>query len=147
MLVRLFFRSHAGVPLHRPIIQHYLSKVSGPPLDRIDLHVEVPTVPYKELRAKDSGTGSAEMRQRVENARAIQSELGFYVSTFPPPRSGDSAHWTMPANERWRWRCDRWGSAPGRRSHLKGLAHHRRSGPVGRGDSEASGRGGAVSQP
>jgi predicted ATPase with chaperone activity len=37
------------------IIQRYLSKISGPLLDRIDLHVEVPIVPYKELRGKDHG--------------------------------------------------------------------------------------------
>jgi magnesium chelatase family protein len=65
------------------IIQRYLSKVSGPLLDRIDLHVEVPAVPYKELRAKDSGVGSAEMRARVEAARAIQSGRGFYNAHIP----------------------------------------------------------------
>jgi magnesium chelatase family protein len=65
------------------IIQRYLSKVSGPLLDRIDLHVEVPAVPYKELRAKDSGTGSAEMRARVETARATQRDRGFYNAHIP----------------------------------------------------------------
>jgi magnesium chelatase family protein len=51
------------------IIQRYLSKVSGPLLDRIDMHIEVPSVPYKELRGKDTGVSSAEMRDRVEGAR------------------------------------------------------------------------------
>ena len=54
------------------IIQRYLSKVSGPLLDRIDLHIEVPAVAYKELRGKDNGVSSADMRTRVENARVIQ---------------------------------------------------------------------------
>jgi predicted ATPase with chaperone activity len=41
------------------IIQRYLSKISVPLLDRIDLHVEVPAVPYNELRGKADGRGSA----------------------------------------------------------------------------------------
>jgi magnesium chelatase family protein len=65
------------------IIQRYLSKVSGPLLDRIDLHVEVPAVAYKELRGKDRGTSSAEMRGRVEAARSIQHRRGFYNSRIP----------------------------------------------------------------
>ena len=65
------------------IIQRYLSKVSGPLLDRIDLHVEVPAVAYKELRAKDHGTSSAEMRARVEAARGIQQHRGFYNARIP----------------------------------------------------------------
>src|SRR5262249_18124093 len=60
------------------IIQRYLSKISGPLLDRIDLHVEVPAVPYQELRGKDNGTTSSEMAARVERARAIQRSRGFY---------------------------------------------------------------------
>jgi magnesium chelatase family protein len=67
------------------IIQRYLSKVSGPLLDRIDLHIEVPAVPYKELRAKDGGTSSAEMRDRINSARAVQQKRGFYNSQIPSP--------------------------------------------------------------
>ena len=58
------------------IIQRYLGKISGPLLDRIDLHIEVPAVPYKELRAKETGASSAEMRDRVARARAVQQERG-----------------------------------------------------------------------
>jgi len=65
------------------IIQRYLGKVSGPLLDRIDLHIEVPAVPFKELRAKDGGTTSADMRARVESARAIQQKRGYYNSLIP----------------------------------------------------------------
>jgi magnesium chelatase family protein len=65
------------------IIQRYLSKISGPLLDRIDLHVEVPAVPYQELRAKDDGVCSAEIRARVVAARAIQQARGFYNSQIP----------------------------------------------------------------
>jgi magnesium chelatase family protein len=65
------------------IIQRYLGKISGPLLDRIDLHIEVPAVPYQELRGKADGAGSAEMRARVEAARAIQRARGFYNFAIP----------------------------------------------------------------
>src|SRR5438067_5833948 len=54
------------------IIQRYLAKISGPLLDRIDLHIEVPAVPSKELRSNDTGVTSAQMRERIEQARAVQ---------------------------------------------------------------------------
>jgi len=53
-------------------IQRYRSKVSGPLLDRIDIQVEVPTLRYQELASRDAGEPSAEIRQRVNAARAIQ---------------------------------------------------------------------------
>jgi magnesium chelatase family protein len=52
----------------------YLQKLSGPLLDRIDLHVEVPAVPYRELTSRQAGTSSAAMREQVSRARAIQSK-------------------------------------------------------------------------
>ena len=58
------------------IIQRYLGKISGPLLDRIDIHIEVPAVAYKELRGKDDGVTSAEIRARVVAARAIQQTRG-----------------------------------------------------------------------
>ena len=65
------------------IIQRYLSKVSGPLLDRIDLHIEVPAVPYKEMRARDTGASSEEMRARVQRSREAQQTRGFYNSRIP----------------------------------------------------------------
>ena len=65
------------------VIQRYLSKISGPLLDRIDLHVEVPAVPFKELRAKDESTGSVEMRDRVERVRTVQRKRGFVSAQIP----------------------------------------------------------------
>jgi magnesium chelatase family protein len=52
----------------------YLDKLSGPLLDRIDIHVEVPAVPYPELTGKNRGTDSRTMRQRVLGARRIQEK-------------------------------------------------------------------------
>jgi magnesium chelatase family protein len=66
------------------IIQRYLAKVSGPLLDRIDLHIEVPAVPFQELRSQSHGLTSAQIRARVEQAREIQRRRGFYNSQIPP---------------------------------------------------------------
>ncbi|HEY0163019.1 MAG TPA: YifB family Mg chelatase-like AAA ATPase [Edaphobacter sp.] len=57
-----------------PMIQRYVSKVSGPLLDRIDIHIEVPAVEYKELRGGTAAEGSAEIRQWVLAARQRQHE-------------------------------------------------------------------------
>jgi magnesium chelatase family protein len=65
------------------IIQRYLGKISGPLLDRIDIHVEVPAVPYKELRGDQKSESSADIRARVEAARVIQQTRGFYNSRMP----------------------------------------------------------------
>ena len=65
------------------IIQRYLGKISGPLLDRIDIHVEVPAVPFKELRDNTSAESSAVIRARVERARARQQARGFYNSRMP----------------------------------------------------------------
>ena len=55
-----------------PRIQKYLSKISGPLLDRIDIHIEVPPVRYKELSSEASGERSEVIRERVRLARDIQ---------------------------------------------------------------------------
>ena len=55
-------------------IQAYMGRISGPLLDRIDIHIEVPAVPYRELRAARDGASSAELREQVVAARALQSQ-------------------------------------------------------------------------
>jgi len=57
-----------------PQIHRYRSKISGPLMDRIDIHVEVPAVPYKELMGDTQAESSEDIRKRVTAARAIQSE-------------------------------------------------------------------------
>jgi magnesium chelatase family protein len=64
-------------------IQHYLNKISGPLLDRIDIHVEVPAVPFKELRSESATTSSTEIRARVEQARLMQQARGYYNAYMP----------------------------------------------------------------
>ncbi len=57
-----------------PQVERYMSKISGPLLDRIDIHIEAPAVPFRELSADAPGTPSAEMRERVVAARTVQAE-------------------------------------------------------------------------
>jgi magnesium chelatase family protein len=65
------------------MIQRYLGKISGPLLDRIDIHLEVPAVPYKEMRANGDSESSADIRAVVERTRAIQRARGFYNAQMP----------------------------------------------------------------
>ena len=55
-------------------IQNYLGRISGPLLDRIDLHVEVPPVKFRELQSAKAGETSAQVRERVIAARRIQQQ-------------------------------------------------------------------------
>jgi magnesium chelatase family protein len=55
-------------------IQRYVSKISGPLLDRIDIHIDVPAVKFKELASDTVSESSAEIRERVIKARIIQKE-------------------------------------------------------------------------
>ncbi|GHT28293.1 magnesium chelatase [Planctomycetales bacterium] len=54
-------------------IERYMNRISGPLLDRIDIHIEVPPVDYKELSAKSPGLSSAEIRKSVLAAKEIQA--------------------------------------------------------------------------
>jgi magnesium chelatase family protein len=65
------------------IIQRYLGKISGPLLDRIDIQIEVPAVPYKELRGRDVAESSANMRERAKRTREVQQSRGFSNARMP----------------------------------------------------------------
>ena len=56
-----------------PQIEKYMGKISGPLLDRIDIHVEVPAAEYKELSSSRPGTSSEEIRESVMTARRAQA--------------------------------------------------------------------------
>ncbi len=71
-----------------PQIEKYMGKISGPLLDRIDVHIEVPAVPFKELASQRTGTTSKEMRQHVVAARARQRQR------FQETRTRTNAHMT-----------------------------------------------------
>jgi magnesium chelatase family protein len=55
-------------------ITNYISKISGPLLDRIDIHIELPSIKYKELTDTKDAESSFAIKARVEKARAIQKE-------------------------------------------------------------------------
>ena len=55
-------------------VQRYDSRLSGPLLDRIDMHLEVPSVPYKEMAAGNGGEPSSVIKEKVEKARAVQKK-------------------------------------------------------------------------
>ncbi|MGB7622920.1 MAG: YifB family Mg chelatase-like AAA ATPase [Terriglobia bacterium] len=55
-----------------PQIQRYISRVSGPLLDRIDIHIDVPAVKYKELASKETTESSTTIRERVAYTRRVQ---------------------------------------------------------------------------
>ena len=68
---------YAGDPTHAcscapGAVQRYRARVSGPLLDRLDVQIEVPALPYRELSAGPAAEGSAELRARVVAARARQ---------------------------------------------------------------------------
>ncbi len=74
-----------------PQIQRYVSKISGPLLDRIDIHIEVPAVRYKELRGEHTSEDSAAVRERVLRARERQlerftGEKKIYANAQMPPK-------------------------------------------------------------
>jgi magnesium chelatase family protein len=72
-------------------VQRYLSRVSGPLLDRIDIHLEVPAVKYRALAEQGGGEPSEAIRERVDRARGLQRERfanrpGIYANAHMTPR-------------------------------------------------------------
>ncbi len=84
-----------GDPLHQCLcsphqIQTYRSKVSGPLMDRIDIHIEVPAIKFNEISSDTPGEPSSSIRQRVTSARRAQQERfksdGIYANAHMKPR-------------------------------------------------------------
>ena len=85
-----------GDPAHEchctpPQIERYVSKISGPLLDRVDIHIEVPAVKYKELRGESTAEESSVVRERVVRARRRQTERfagekRIYANAQMPPK-------------------------------------------------------------
>jgi len=55
-----------------PQIKRYRSKISGPLMDRIDIHIEVPAVKYRDLATREPGESSREIKRRIDDARSVQ---------------------------------------------------------------------------
>lgn len=70
-----FFNDPGGPASSSPgEMQRYLSKISGPLLDRIDIHIEVTPVPFEKLSEERKGESSVEIRERVTKARQLQTK-------------------------------------------------------------------------
>ncbi|MDH4045670.1 MAG: YifB family Mg chelatase-like AAA ATPase [Gemmatimonadota bacterium] len=72
-------------------VERYHARLSGPLLDRIDIHIEVPAVPYRDLSVERDGESSDTIRERVNRARAVQRERfarrpGIYANAHMAPR-------------------------------------------------------------
>ncbi|HHT9110350.1 MAG TPA: YifB family Mg chelatase-like AAA ATPase [Candidatus Brocadiaceae bacterium] len=78
-------------------IQNYMSKVSGPLLDRIDIHLEVPAVKYHELMANKEVQSSEEIRKKVTTARSMQKERFKGQSTVHSDGQGVMVNALMPS--------------------------------------------------
>jgi len=68
------------------MITKYRNKISGPLLDRIDIHVDVPAVKYKEMAGEATGEPSEKIRGRVEYARVIQRERFSHANARMSPK-------------------------------------------------------------
>jgi magnesium chelatase family protein len=72
-------------------VQRYMAKVSGPLLDRIDIHLEVPAVHYQALAGQGGGEPSEAIRERVDRARVVQRDRfagrpGVYANAHMAPK-------------------------------------------------------------
>jgi magnesium chelatase family protein len=85
----------SGDPLHQCLctphqIQTYRSKVSGPLMDRIDIHVEVPAIKFNEIASNTTAESSISIRERVTRARQVQQVRfksdGIYANAHMKPR-------------------------------------------------------------
>ena len=89
-----------------PMIQRYVGRISGPLLDRIDIHVEVPPVRYRELHDKSAGETSETIRERVERARDVPGPTRFFrTPVCLPNRFASTVGWMLPAKRRSRRQC------------------------------------------
>ena len=104
-----FTDPHKPCKCSAPQIDRYLAGISGPLLERIDIHIEVPAVPISALRDTQPGTDSAMPRQQVERAHPIQRERFGYGSTtmngrmtsreLPRPSGSGVSARTAPSEE------------------------------------------------
>jgi magnesium chelatase family protein len=90
-----------------------MSKISGPMLDRIDIHIEVPAVPFRELSGNVSGTSSAQVREEAMTARRRQAERFHGKHGRVQLCSAVSLEYSnLPGIPRLRLRCDCSGTPP-----------------------------------
>jgi len=101
-----------------PQIQRYRSKISGPLMDRIDIHIELPAVKYQDLASREAGDLSREVKRRVDAARKVQRNrikgMRIYCNAqMTTATSRDFVRLTRRARSYWKWRLISLESAPG----------------------------------
>ena len=97
------------------MIQRYLGKISGPLLDRIDIHIEVPAVPYKELRGERRRESLGGDPRARGGARAVQQARGYYNAHMPARDTAQALRARrLPASGRSKWPSGAWACRPAR---------------------------------
>ena len=91
-------------------IQRYVGKISGPLIDRIDIHVEVPPVKYRELRSDQLAEPSEAIQRRTPKRRGkCRCAAAIRTPACRRSKSVNSANWMRLASERSRSPCRKWG--------------------------------------
>jgi len=93
---------HRSCQCFLPLVERYLAKISGPMLDRIDIQIEIPAVPFKDLSAAVDGTCSSQMvsgvqRARIKQAARFENLVFRYNSQLPGPQIRQLCHLTTDA--------------------------------------------------
>jgi len=107
------------------LVDRYYARISGPLLDRIDIHLRVPAVPYAELGRDAPGEPSAAIRGRVEAARERQRErfCGKAGCTLTPTWAHGKCGSIAPRRRRWRgFSAPRWNGSVSRRGGVTGCS-------------------------
>ncbi len=115
-------------------IERYLGRISGPLLDRIDIHIEVPPVPFRELSDKTPGTTSAQMKEQVLAARALQKQRFRGAPTLlngkmAPRQIRSHCQLDESAEQLLKTAMEDMGLSAGPRQNPPHQPHHRRLGP------------------
>ena len=84
-----FGDSHKACRCSPQQIRQYQARISGPLMDRIDIHIEVPAVRYRDLKGKYSGESSGTIKQRIDTARLRQKDRFQTQDTFCNARMSD----------------------------------------------------------
>ena len=119
------------------IIQRYISKISGPLLDRIDIHIDVPAVNYRELRSTVVPESSADIRARIQRAREISTRplcpwepsASMQMRKWAPVKSVNTVIWARNLSTSWSEPSRSRGSGPA--LTIESFPDHLRSGGSG----------------
>jgi magnesium chelatase family protein len=119
-------------------IQNYLGRISGPLLDRIDLHIEVPAVKFRDMSSVQASETSAQIRERVIAARQLQTQrFAAKPKVTCNARMGarelkTACELDEPTRDLLKHAMTEYNLSARLRPHFESLAHHRRLGGLGK---------------